>query len=181
MVSPDSDTGSYVVGGFMVACVLWELLRKKKPRFIVDERGERQRVDHWNRGQPVYNPKTWQQRIFEEATLRHARRKILFGAAVGIGIIAALAYGAGQISPMLSIIVIWGAFAGSAPLLFFGVPALVKEILYQFEYQGMDGAKVLDEQPKPPPGREVVETQMAHGDARLAGEAEALALLNSNK
>ncbi len=34
---------------------------------------------------------------------------------------------------------------------------------------------------RPVPGREVVEAQKAHGDARLAGEAEALSLLNSKK
>jgi hypothetical protein len=34
---------------------------------------------------------------------------------------------------------------------------------------------------RPQPGREVVEAQKAHGDARLAGEAEAVALLNSKK
>jgi hypothetical protein len=34
---------------------------------------------------------------------------------------------------------------------------------------------------RPQPGREVVEAQKAHGDARVAGEAEALSLLNSKR
>jgi len=42
----------------------------------------------------------------------------------------------------------------------------------------MDGAKVLDKKPGPLPGREIVENQKAHGDARLASESEAHAFLN---
>ena len=36
-------------------------------------------------------------------------------------------------------------------------------------------------QNRPQPGPEIVEAQKAHGDAQLAGEAEALSLLNSKK
>jgi hypothetical protein len=150
-------------------------------RYVTDERGERQRVIAWNRGQPVYDPKTWQQRVFEEVLVRRERRKWLFGTAPFFLGPLALAYWTFTTEAG----VLWGGLSGlllmssALPSMFFFIPALFKELLYQSGYQGMQGAKVRDKQPTAQPGREVVETQKAHGDARLAGEDEAVALLNS--
>jgi hypothetical protein len=179
----DPGLGTFLLGGVVVGVLVNLWRRRNRPRTVVDERGERQYVRTWNRGQPVYDPKTWQQRIIEEAKLRRERRAILFmtGAAT-LGPIA-LAYYAYQTSSSL-----WGALAGLLLVTFtlpfgigFFIPNLVKELTYLSGYQGMEGAKVLDRQPAAQPGREVVETQKAHGDARLAGEAEALSLLNPKK
>ena len=168
-----------VFGGLIALVIRWV---RKRPRYIVDERGERQRVVSWNRGQPVYTPKTWQQRIFEEATLRRQRRWEIVGSAPFVFGPAYLYYYAYTQQSMLL-----GGIGGililsaTLPGLFYFLPALIKELLYQSDYQGMDGAKVLDAQPGPPPGKDVVESQMAHGSARVASEDEALALLKSKK
>jgi hypothetical protein len=156
--------------------------RGKRPRFITDERGERQRVDQWNRGQPVYDPKTWQQRIQEEAILRRKRRRALL-ASVPMAVLF--------IVPGLWVLATFGIFGayvglglllgGAVVLLKFVLPPLFMELLYLSGYQGMDGAKVLDRPPVTQPGREIVETQKAHGDARFAGEAEALDLLKAKR
>jgi len=182
MANFDPGLGAFVLVG-TVAGGLFNLWRRRnRPRTIVDERGERQYVKTWNRGQPVYDPKTWQQRIFEEAALRTERRKAMlmsgpfvFGPLYGIY----YAYVSQNIFWEMATYPL-GALAVGMAVMFF-LPAFFRELLYQTGYQGMQGAKVLDRQPTAQPGREVVETQKAHGDARLAGEAEALSLLNSKK
>lgn len=184
----NSDPGGAIAGiivigffGLLIYAAYWRA--KNRPRYITDERGERQRVISWNRGQPVFNPKTWQQRVHEEAILRSKRRWIIVGTAPFVAGPIWLAYQAYTEGSGLM-----GAAAG--PLLLYltlpiglvwFLPNLLKELLYLSEYQGMEGAQVLDRAPKAPPGRELVETQKAHGDAQLASEAEALALLNSKK
>ncbi|MBI3677358.1 MAG: hypothetical protein HY243_12165 [Proteobacteria bacterium] len=176
MVNPVSDTDAVIAIVVFAAASIWAWW-PKGPRFIVDERGERQRVDHWNRGEPVYNPKTWQQRVFEEATFKKQRRRKLLEAVITVAIILGIAVWAG---PLLGgMIVLAAMFVVPIPLAFFVIPPLWTEIRYQLGDQGIEGAKVLDKKPGPQPGREVVETQKAHGDAQLASEAEALTLLNS--
>lgn len=156
--------------------------RFAKPRFIVDEHGERQYVKGWNRGQPVYDPKTWQQRIQEEALLRRERRGRILGALV---ILAPLGWFTWWLYSWVGGFAIALVVIGGGGSLLFMLAILIanvaKEIAYQSGYQGMQGAKVLDARPTAQPGREVVEAQKAHGDARLAGEAEAVRLLNSKK
>jgi hypothetical protein len=185
-MSEDTFGNIVVLGGgaLLFVAFLWvkSILRNLfRPRYITDERGERQRVITWHRGQPVYDPKTWQQRIYEEAILSRKRRLKIIGSFgilvpwVGVAIWLAR-YGA-----LFPYIMIWGGIVGIAQLLVIGLPALFQEILYQMGHQGIQGAKVLDKQPAAPPGREQVETQKAHGDAQLASEAEALALLKPRR
>jgi len=180
-----SDPNGVVVAIIATAMGLgsaWSLWRRRKQsRFITDERGERQYVQTWNRGQPVYDPKTWQQRIVEEAKVRRERRGVLLLTGIAsLGPVALAAY-AYQTDSSL-----WGALAGLLLVTFtlpfgfwFFIPNLLKELAYLFGYQGMEGAKVLDRQPAAQPGREIVEAQKAHGDARIASEAEAVSLLAS--
>jgi hypothetical protein len=171
-----------LVGGmFLVWWIERALKRMRRPRFITDEHGERQRVIAWNRGQPVYDPKTWQQRVHEEAVVGRKRRSNLLGAFFLLAVVVGFGLWVGQYSHALMVLLLWGGGVGIIGLLAIGMPALVKEIAYQLGYQGMQGAKVLDAKPPPPPGRELVEQQKAHGDARVAGEAEALSLLRSKK
>lgn len=184
----NTDWGNLFAGAFTIGCfallvyaAYWR--RKYRPRYVTDERGERQRVIKWSHGIPVYNPKTWQQRVHEETILGSKRRWAILGSAPFVLGPIWLAYEAYTQSNF------WlGAAAG--PLLLYGalpfaliffLPNVLKELLYQSGYQGMEGAKVLDRAPKAQPGRELVETQKAHGDAQLASEAEAVALLNSRK
>jgi hypothetical protein len=182
----DKDAAGGVFTAIALLGLLWYAAwwrAKYRPPYITDERGERQRVISWNRGQPVYNPKTWQQRVHEEAILRSKRRWAILGSApfvLGPIWLAYDAYTGGN--PWLGVAAAPLLLYGALPfgLLFF-IPNVLKELLYQSGYQGMEGAQVLDGAPKAQPGRELVETQKAHGDAQLASEAEAVALLNSRK
>ena len=184
MTNADEHSGVVVVVIVAAIIVAWIIASIfGRPRTIVDERGERQYVKFWNRGQPVYTPKTWQQRVQEEAALRSKRNwTFLWSAPLTFGPLY-LAYQAVEAHNPLLAIVTWPlALELALPVgLIFFLPTLLQQILYEVGYQGMDGAKVTDKQPKPPPGRDLVETQKAHGDARLAGEHEAHALLNSKK
>jgi hypothetical protein len=166
-----------VICAAMLGSIIYAKYRKQ-PRYIRDERGERQRVISWSRGQPVYTPKTWQQRVQEEVLLRRERRKAILAFLIAAGICGGLAAAVQDTSPPLSAAIIAVFAVGSLPTIGTWLPALWQEALYQLGYQGIEGAKVLDKAPKPPPGREAVEAQKAHGDARLASEAEALSLLN---
>lgn len=180
-LTPQNIQDGLIGGAITVAFLLFEFWRSRRRRYVIDERGERQRVIAWNRGQPVYDPKTWQQRIFEEVTARKERRKWILGGLFTVGVIWGATVWADQLGSIFGTIVFWSAVLSSGAMIGKFVPAVVKELAYQFGYQGMEGAKVLDKQPRAQPGREVVEEQKAHGDARLAGEAEALSLLNSKK
>ncbi|MDE2133322.1 MAG: hypothetical protein KGJ49_01845 [Alphaproteobacteria bacterium] len=186
----DNDAaGEVFTAIFMIAVIglLWYAAwwrAKYRPPYVTDERGERQRVIKWSHGIPVYNPKTWQQRVHEETILASKRRWAILGSApfvLGPIWLAYEAYTTGG-NPWLGVAAAPLLLYGALPfgLLFF-LPNVLKELLYQSGYQGMEGAKVLDRAPKAQPGRELVETQKAHGDAQLASEAEAVALLNSRK
>jgi hypothetical protein len=180
-LTPQNIRDGLIGGAIVVAFLLFDFWRSRRPRYITDERGERQRVIAWNRGQPVFDPKTWQQRIHEEVVIRRDRRKWIFGGFLWVGIMVAVTDWAYQFGDVIGMALFWFCLISSGAIIAKFVPAFLKEIAYQFGYQGMEGAKVLDRQPTVQPGREVVEEQKAHGDARLAGEAEALSLLNSKK
>ncbi len=154
---------------------------KYRPRYIVDEQGERQRVIKWSHGIPVYNPKTWRQRVHEEVLLRTERRKMLLAFGLVVGPLVGFGLWLRPQDEFWGNMVLGFAAVGSLYSIMQWLPALANELRYQFGDQGMEGAKVTDKAPKPQPGREVVETQKAHGDAQLASEAEAVALLNSKK
>jgi hypothetical protein len=172
----------FLIGSAIFAVYFgWAYWRSRKPRYVVDERGERQRVIEWNRGQPVYDPKTWQQRLHEEVIVRRDRRKWIWGGLFWAGLVLAITAWLDQFGSIVSTYVFWCLAVSSAPIVGKFIPAVLQEIAYQLGYQGMQGAKVLDGQPKAQPGREVVEEQKAHGDARVASEAEALHLLNARK
>jgi hypothetical protein len=185
----NSDPGGAIFGvlfmvGFFALLGYGAWWRQKyRPRYITDENGERQRVIKWSHGIPVYNPKTWRQRVHEETILRSKRRwAILASAPFVLGPIWVAYEAYTESNPWLGAASYPLLLYGALPFgLFFFLPNVLKELLYQSGYQGMDGAKVTDKAPKPPPGREVVETQKAHGDAQLASEAEALALLTTRK
>ncbi len=185
----NSDPGGAIFGvlfmvGFFALLGYGAWWRQKyRPRYITDENGERQRVIKWSRGIPVYSPKTWRQRVHEEAILRSKRRwAILASAPFVIGPIWVAYEAYIQKSFWLGAAVYPVLLYGAMPFaIFYFVPNFLKEVLYQLGYQGMDGAKVMDKQPQAQPGRELVEAQKAHGDAQLASEAEALALLTTRK
>lgn len=172
----------FMVGVFalLVYGAWWR--NKYRPPYIIDENGERQRVIKWSHGIPVYNPKTWKQRVHEEVLLRTERRKALLGVALVLGPLVGFGLYLQQNGNDF-----WGTallvLAGATliPTLPQWLPPLIEELRYQFGDESMDGAPVTDKAPKPPPGREVVETQKAHGDAQLASEAEAVALLTNKK
>lgn len=164
-----------VCAGLVIAgLILHHIAHRHALGWIIDSTGERQKVDHLNRGQAIFTPTTRNQRLVEEATVKSQRRKDLAWALAfggGLGYLAYSLYKPDQ----------WGlaALAGSFGGLFllFGVlPRLIGELFYQLGYQDMKGAKVLDPEPKRP-GVEDVARQKAHGDASIAGEAEALNLL----
>jgi len=181
MANFDPLLGAFVFAG-IVAGGLFRAYRRRRPRTIVDERGERQYVKTWNRGQPVYDPKTWQQRVQEEAVVRRKRRRALLASVPLAAIFLFCGFWVLGTFGFFGAYVGLGLLAGGAVVVLRSVlPPLVMELLYLSGYQGMEGAKVLDRRPAAQPGREVVETQKAHGDARLAGEAEALSLLNPKK
>jgi len=181
-LTPQNIQDGLIGGAIIVALLLASHFGSRRRRYVIDEHGERQRVIAWNRGQPVYDPKTWQQRIHEEAILRRQRRMRLIG-------LGPFCLGPAYAGYWLFENSVAGTFLFGAPMLFMAfaigvryfIPDLFAEIAYQLGYQGMQGAKVLDRQPRVQPGREVVETQKAHGDARLASESEALSALNSRK
>jgi hypothetical protein len=182
-LTPENIRDGLIGGAMFAAFIGWDIWKRRKPRYIIDEHGERQRVIAWNRGQPVYDPKTWQQRIHEEAILRRQRRfYLVISAPFVIGPIWLCVWAYDNTIALVWSATFWLALfvAGPFAVRYF-LPALFGEIGYQLGYQGMQGAKVLDRQPKVRPGREVVEEQKAHGDARVASEAEALKLLNSRK
>jgi hypothetical protein len=143
----------------------------------VDRNGERQKVNHRNRGHVVFVPTTRTQRITEEVLARSKRRKHIFWLALIGGPLGYFTYGQAAT-------VEWGL---AIPLGFFASFALIPlacealtELLYLSGYQDMHGAKVLDPVPVKPGLREVA-AQMAHGDARIAGEQESHALLGGER
>lgn len=183
----NSDPGGAIFGVLFMGGLLallgygawWR--NKYRPPYITDENGERQRVIKWSHGIPVYNPKTWKQRVHEEVLLRTERRKALLGVALVLGPLIGFGVWLRDQNEFWSNMVFALAAAALIPTLGQWLPPLIEELRYQFGDESMDGAPVTDKAPKSQPGREVVEAQKAHGDAQLASEAEAVALLSSNK
>ena len=164
-----------LVGALAVGGVLFhQVARSHALGWVIDDNGERQKVTHWIRGQPVYFPTTRSQRTIEEAEMNHDRRRALFWSAV-IG--WPLLYAGGFLyrhhHPTLSIA---AYVVGWFTVLLVFAPQLFGEVLYQFGYQDMQGAKVLDPEPYRA-GPADVARQRVHGDADVATAAEARDLL----
>lgn len=152
---------------------LQRVTRRQALGWIVDDNGERQKVERWVRGHAIFNPTTRSQRIIEEAHLRDERRKYLIWHGLpGWGLAALAVYIWPHLfrshitfySFMLCVLLGGGAL-GSWFL------NLGNEILYLSGWQDMKGAQVLDEPPMRPGFRDVL-LQKTHGDARLATEQE---------
>jgi len=171
-----------ILGASIAAIVLNVVLRRwaHGSEWYIDENGERQRVLAQNRGHVIYNPTTRNQRIIKEGSLRKHRRQTMawntcFILASILG--SALAWNnmTDKVGAVIIIAIVGTGGVVAAILFLF---ELFWEILYLTGYQGMIGAKVLDPAVPPRPGLEQVYQQKAHGDARIAGAAEALTLLN---
>jgi len=157
--------------------------------WVIDETGERQKVEAIRGGKALYTPTSRQMREIEEVSVSVWRRTHLarFGALALV--LAGIAYAAYDNLEALNRGSLLGAigigFGGLAA--FFGAVILLlvlilvaEELLYQCGFQDMKGAKVLDAPPHRPGLREVA-AQKAHGDARLAGEHEAQNILNPRR
>lgn len=149
--------------------------------WIVDERGERQKVIGEADGAVIHSQTTRDRRIIEAAQSALARRKGMAITAGGLAFICAvliyLTYHYSANDPGQPIIGILLLLIGAAfAIVFLGLVAF--EVLYHLGYQDMGGARVLDA-PVKHPGLDTVAAQRAHGDARVATEQEALAMLNS--
>jgi hypothetical protein len=159
---------------------LQRVARRQALGWIIDDNGERQKVTSWSRGHAIFTPTTRSHRIVQEAQLRDERRKsLLWSGVLGWGLAGFAWYAWPQIRSSDLMAMLFGLaclFGGTALLGWF--MHLLTELLYQSGWQDMAGAKVLDHPPSRP-GLEEVEQQKTHGDARVASEAEALALLNA--
>jgi len=147
--------------------------------WIIDDNGERQKVESWSRGHAIFTPTTRTQRIVEEARFRDERRKELLwqGAGVlGLGVIALYAWPRIHSSDLLFMTLVLSCLFGGVLLLIW-ITTIWSELLYLGGWQDMRGAKVLDNA-RPQPGLEDVARQKVHGEGRVASQAEALALLN---
>ena len=162
------------VGGLIVRYVA----RRHALGWIVDSSGERQKVDHVNRGVPIYNPTTRAERLRVEAEKKSERRMVmLVWGALG-GASAALYYNTLHL-PINGIVELAAGISGLVCAGFF-LPPFAIELLYQTGYQDMEGHKVLDAEVERPGLRDVA-SQKAHGDAAMASEAEAIAFLNPKR
>jgi hypothetical protein len=167
-----------VAAGLLIALLVAHFVAHRYALgWIIDERGERQKVDHWNRGHAIFTPTTRSERIVKEGLRRNERRWRLAWSTPLFG-------GAAWLT--------WHFYKGDSPFaaivpglfaLMFGliwIETLISELLYIVGYQDMDGHKVLDK-PAKRRGVEDVSRQKAHGDATVASEEEALGFLNSRR
>ncbi|HEY0466578.1 MAG TPA: hypothetical protein VGC79_20360 [Polyangiaceae bacterium] len=146
--------------------------------WVIDERGERQKVNYWLGDTAIYTPTTRSQRVVDEGVTRQERRRNLFVGAAAFAASAAATwwiwiYHQHDMLVLLFIPAIGGLVYGAGML----VGQSTLELLYLTGFQHMKGAKVRDPEP-PKPGLDEVRQQKAHGDAHLASEDEALALLD---
>jgi hypothetical protein len=161
-----------VAGAVLVA--VQYVARLQARGWVIDDRGERQKVNYWLGDTAIYAPTTRQQRIVEEGVRRQQRRRNL---AIGAAILAGcslttwwiIEYHQHDFRVMLLLFSIpYGVF-GAGHVVY----QSILEMLYLTGFQHMKGAKVLDPEPYKP-GSEVAANQKAHGDARPATENEAL-------
>jgi hypothetical protein len=141
--------------------------------WIVDAQGERQKVEHFNRGNAVYKPTTHAERIALEATLTAKRRRTMVLAALLGGIPAFCAWY--MLGTSYSTLALVAGLIG-APFLLVAAWELLVEAAYLWGNQDMRGAKVLDAAPVKP-GLIDIEGEKVHGDAPFASEDEALHFL----
>lgn len=161
-----------VIVGLLVA---QHFASRQAKGWIVDDHGERQKVEHWNGNTAIYVPTNRNARIIEEGVESSRRRKELFWfglTGIPLGYFAYTDWAnsdGGWIYPIVGVI---AAFL----LVRFGW-ALFREIFYLTGFQDMQGARVMDVTVSKPGLREVAE-QKVHGDARAASGAEANSILN---
>lgn len=164
----------------VLAIIGWNLLGFQETAqayalgWLIDENGERQKIQSLVNGRAVFTPTTQGERIAQEAVYRDNRRRSLMQNGLqGWGLlIAGLALWQWHYLSDIALFMCelpLGLFALMGLFEFFG--SLRDELLYQMGNQNMVGAKVLDSPPVRP-GREEVLRQKAHGDARTASEAE---------
>jgi hypothetical protein len=172
-------TGDWKWSAFFLAVALalfglQSVARRQALGWIIDERGERQKVDSWNGDIPVFTPTTYSQRIVDEAWYRDDRRKNILRWGAGGWSAAGLAYYFWSLHGQPDIAYLGLVIAGMTALFCLGqwYEPFFLELLYLAGWQDMKGAKVLDGRPRQP-GLEDVYQQKAHGDARLATEQEA--------
>jgi hypothetical protein len=169
--------GLVLAGCVVAGLILHHVAHRHALGWIIDSHGERQKVEHLNRGNAIFTPTTRSQRLVEEAASKDMRRKVLVVTLVlggGLSYLAVYLYNPAH----WEYAVIPAVFGGL--LLLWALPNLLGELLYQLGYQDMKGAKVLDPEPTRP-GIEDVAQQMAHGDATVADQNEALNLLNPRR
>jgi hypothetical protein len=170
----DPITWAWAVGLALAAIWGQQIAHRNSLGWIIDDRGERQKVEHLNRGTAVYESTTRSQRLVREALAKASRRKtLLWTTPATIALVLVTWHfrdprvlGEEITAGVLTLIV------GSVWLWSTG-----KEILYLLGYQDMDGAKVLDAAPQRA-GVDQVVRQKAHGDASVASEDEARNFLN---
>jgi hypothetical protein len=175
----------WTAGYLAAALVLFGLQRVTRQvalGWVIDPNGERQKVDAWVKGLPIYTPTTRAQRIADEAFVRDARRRnLLWLGLSGWGAAAAAFYLYPRYAQsawfMIGLFVCGLAAIVLVPL---WLTELMDELLYLSGWQYMKGAQVLDGEPQRP-GLEDVKQQKAHGDGRVATEDEALGLLNPDR
>lgn len=148
--------------------------------WIIDEDGERQKVDHLVRGRPIFTPTTWKQRLVDEGVLRSERRAALGWSLLFAVPIASAAYWLWSEQPKYKLGAEGLAVVAGLILAIRVLPNLLPELLYLAGYQDMRGHKVLDPEVRQPDKYDVAR-EMAHGDASLAGELEALGFLQKGR
>ena len=141
--------------------------------WIIDSHGERQKVEHWVRGEPIYTPTTRQQRLKEEAEERNSRRWIMLGCVV-VGF--PLTWFGFHLPPSFPKWLEWVFLIVGAPFDAALLLPLSLEGLYLIGYQDMVGHRVKCPPPQRPGAAEVSE-QMAYGAASVADAKEASNLL----
>ncbi|MEI9990192.1 MAG: twin-arginine translocation signal domain-containing protein [Rhizomicrobium sp.] len=169
------------VGLLCGAVSIYPFVRRQSLGWIIDERGERQKVEHVNRGQPIYSPTTHKQRVEQEAVVKADRRRDLLQMSAATAIAAGIAVGIFATKPFG----VWWLAGGLAALaaispLISALRLAAVEVVYQSGFQDIPGAKVLDPSPLRAGLGQVAE-QKAHGSGRVASEEEALAALKSKR
>jgi type IV secretion system protein VirD4 len=160
-----------VVASLLLAggLVLHQAAYRYRLGWMVDGRGERQKVTAMVGSQAIYTPTSWSERIVEQAEISSKRRRTLLWTTPVLALVAALIWYLHERKLWLPEILV-AAAALTVPLRW--LVAAWQEVLFLAGYQDMKGARVLDPEPKRP-GIIDVEGQKVHGHVELATEAEA--------